>query len=168
MIRILTLIALFSSVLFSQQISQYYDYAEVTQSTPLYNYTYINKPYKECYEETYNNTNDSNNNSVGLDTIIGLAAGAIIGNQVGKGNGKVAAKIIGGLVGGKIANNIRGHDYSNNGAYETRTRCVTKYKRKKIKTLSAYKNYFTYNGVQNYKISNIIQNTVKIKHTISY
>ena len=171
MIKILAIIVLFSSMLFSKQINKYYEYVQVTHSSPIYNYTYINKPYKECYEETYNNTNYSNNNSIGLDTIIGFAAGAIIGNQVGKGNGRVAAKIVGGLLGGKIANNIRNNNSSNYGAYDdyaTRTQCITKYKQKKQKTLSAYKNYFFYNGRQNYKISNRRQNTIKIKHTISY
>ncbi len=164
MIKILTFIVLFSSLLFSKQINKYYEYVQVTHSTPIYNYTYINKPYKECWEERYNN-------SIGLDTIIGFATGAVIGNQVGKGNGRVAAKIVGGLLGGQIANNIRNNNSSNYGSYDeykTRTKCVTKYKRKKRKTLSAYKNYFTYNGIQNYKISNEIQNTIRIKHAISY
>ncbi len=160
--RLLILILTFTSFSFAK-IKENLEFVRVSYSEPIYEYITIKKPIEECYQERVTN----NNNSIGLDTIIGATTGVIIGNQIGNGNGRVAAKIIGGLLGGKIANEIRNSDVS----YETkyRTKCVTRYEDKKRKRIiKAYKNYFTYDGVEYTKVTKKPLEKIKVFKTITF
>ncbi|MFV0561520.1 glycine zipper 2TM domain-containing protein [Malaciobacter mytili] len=165
--KLLILISTFISFSFAQS-QENLEFVRVSYSEPIYEYITIKRPIQECYEEEYHERVGSSNNSIGLDTIIGATAGVVIGNQIGNGNGRTAAKIVGGLLGGKIANELRG---STNNSYETkyRTRCVTKYEdKKRKKVIKAYKNYFTYDGVEYAKVTNEPLKRVKITKTITF
>ncbi len=164
---------------------RFYDYAEIKYSEPIYEYVYKKVPKRDCEEVRYKVKNEeyddryyssSNyNDQLGIDTLIGTAAGAVIGSQIGKGNGRVAAQIIGGLIGAKAAHEIRNHNLDDNYSrayedytYETRTECYNRPKKVKKRVITGYKNYFVYNGVEHYKISNKPEKRVKITHTIDF
>lgn len=169
---------------------RFHDYAKVKYSEPIYEYVYDRqRPQRECKEVRYkvNNYDDryysSNNynNDLGVDTLIGTAAGAVLGSQIGKGNGRVAAQIVGGLLGAKVAHEIRNNykpsynnrhnnRYNDDYRYETKTECydVSSKRRHKRKTITGYKNYFVYNGVKHYKITNRPKRKVKITHIIEF
>lgn len=161
---------------------RFHDYAKVKYSEPIYEYVYTKVPQRQCEEVKYKVRNrnyddryySSNNDQLGIDTLIGTAAGAVIGSQIGKGNGRVAAQIVGGLIGAKVAHEIR--DYNTNSydrayedyTYETRTECYNKPKRVKEKVITGYKNYFVYNGVEHYKVTDRPKKRIKITHTIDF
>jgi len=156
---------------------RFHDFAKVSYSEPIYDYVYDRKSHRECKEVRYKVRDDryysDYDDNLGVDTLIGTAAGAVIGSQIGKGNGRVAAQIVGGLLGAKVAheirNNYRPNDrYDDNYRYETRTECYDKPSRAKRKTITGYKNYFVYNGVEHYKISNRPMRKVKVTHTINF
>lgn len=164
---------------------RFYDYVKVTYSQPIYEYVYDKKPQKKCkevrykvrdrnYDDRYYSSNY--NDSLGVDTLIGTAAGAVIGSQIGKGNGRVAAQIVGGLLGAKVAHEIRNNykssnvynDTYDNYRYETKTECFKTHKRVQRKEITGYKNYFVYNGVEHFKVTNRPIRKVKITHTINF
>lgn len=156
---------------------RYQDYAKVKYSEPIYEYVYDRSSNKECREvrvkvrddDYYSNYNDS----LGVDTLIGTAAGAVLGSQVGKGSGRVAAQIVGGLLGAKVAHEIRNNykpndRYYDDYRYETRTECYDTPSRVKRKVVTGYKNYFVYNGVEHFKISDRPLRRVEITHSINF
>jgi len=163
---------------------RFYDHVKVTYSEPIYEYVY-NKPKRECrevrqkvrnYDDRYYPSNSNYNDELGVDTLIGTAAGAVIGSQIGKGNGRVAAQIVGGLLGAKIAHEVRNNykpnhryerDYDDY-RYETRTECYDVGHRTKRKKITGYKNYFVYNGVQHYKVTNRPKRKIRVTHTIEF
>ena len=168
---------------------RFYDYSRVTYSEPIYEYKYNRQAKRECkevrykindnYDDGYYSSNNYND-ELGVDTLIGTAAGAILGSQIGKGNGRVAAQIVGGLLGAKVAHEIRNNykprynknrynDRYDNDRYETRTECYeVAHKRVKRKYITGYKNYFVYNGVKHYKITDRPRRRIKITHTINF
>lgn len=164
---------------------RFYDYAKVSYSEPIYEYVYDRVPQRECKEVRYKvrdrNYDDryyssSYDDNLGVDTLIGVAAGAALGNQIGKGNGRVAAQIVGGLIGAKVAHEIRNNNKTttnynsgyNDYRYETKTECFNTNKRVERKELTGYKNFFTYNGVEHFKITSRPVRKVKITHTIDF
>lgn len=177
--NIFLIVILSISSLFARSDS-FNDFARVNYSEPIYEYVYDRSSRKECKEVRYKVRNNDRyyssdyNDQLGVDTLIGTAAGAIIGSQIGRGNGRVAAQIVGGLLGAKVAHEVRNnykpeHRYDrDNYRYETRTECYDKPKRHKRKTITGYKNYFVYNGVEHYKITNRPIKKVKITHTINF
>lgn len=160
----------------------FHDYTKVTYSQPIYEYVSHKEPQRECKEVRYKVQNyddryyESNyNDSLGVDTLIGTAAGAVLGSQIGKGNGRVAAQIVGGLLGAKVAHEIRNnykpnHQYNNydDYRYETKTECYDVGRVSQRKELTGYKNFFTYNGVEHFKISHRPLHRVQITHTINF
>lgn len=157
------------------------DFARVSYSEPIYEYVYEKVPNRVCEEVKYkvrDNYDDryySSNydDSLGVDTLIGTAAGAVIGSQIGDGNGRVAAQIIGGLLGAKVAHEIRNSNRvssygSDNYRYETKTECYDEPKRVERKMITGYKNYFVYNGVEHFKITDRPIKRVRINHSISF
>lgn len=162
----------------------FHDYAKVTYSQPIYENVYDKEYKRECkevrrkvrnYDDRYYSSNDYDDR-LGVDTLIGTAAGAVLGSQIGKGNGRVAAQIVGGLLGAKVAHEIR-NNYKPNDRYyndhddyryETSTECYDRPQRVKRKMITGYKNYFTYNGVKHYKITERPKRKIRITHTISF
>lgn len=162
---------------------RFYDFAKVTYSQPVYEYAYANSgTHQECREvrkkvSDYNDGYYSDyNDSLGVDTLVGVASGAILGSQVGKGNGRVAAQIVGGLLGAKVAHEIRNNykpssRYNNHyrdDRYVTTTECYDVEDRVKRKIITGYKNYFTYNGTEHFKITDRPIRRVRITHTINF
>lgn len=159
---------------------RFQDFARVTYSEPIYEYIYDRDVAQECREVRhkvrddyrYNSSRDSN--IIGVDTLVGTATGAVIGSQIGKGSGRVAAQIVGGLLGASVANGMRDNyrssadDFYDEYRYETTTECYDRPQRVKRKVLTGYKNYFVFDGVEHYKISDRPLKRVKITHTINY
>ncbi|RXJ70061.1 hypothetical protein CRV08_00415 [Halarcobacter ebronensis] len=174
------IISLFLSSFLFAGGDRYYEYAKVTYSEPIYDYVYDNHPNRICKEVRYKVRDDYDDgyyssrrdDSLGLDTLVGTTTGVVIGSQIGKGNGRVAAQIVGGLLGAKISheirNNYRPQKYDNY-RYEIRTECYDEPTRQtKTRVLSGYKNYFVYNGIKHYKITNEPIKRVQITHTIDF
>lgn len=158
----------------------FYDFARVSYSEPIYEYVYDRVPNRVCHDVRYkvrDNYDDgyySSNydDSLGIDTLVGTAAGAVLGSQIGKGNGRVAAQIVGGLLGAKVAHEIRNNykpAYNDSTyRYETKTECYDEPQRVERKMITGYKNYFVYNGVEHFKVTDRPLNKVRITHTIDF
>jgi len=154
---------------------RFYDFAKVTHSEPIYEYVIDRGPNRVCKEVRYkvrDNYDRRYDDSLGVDTLVGTAAGVVLGSQIGKGNGRVAAQIVGGLLGAKTANEIRNNyrptAYDGSYRYETRTECYDQPRRIEKKVITGYKNYFIYDGVEHYKITNRPIRRVRINHSINY
>lgn len=176
--NIFLMVLLFMTSLFAGN-NNFRDFARVKYSEPIYEYVYNRDFVRECREvrhkvRTYDDRNYSSNynDQLGVDTLIGAAAGAVIGSQIGKGNGRVAAQIVGGLLGAKVSHEVR-NNYKperryNNYRYETSTECYDRPNRTKRKMITGYKNYFVYNGVEHFKITDRPVRKIRINHTIDF
>lgn len=157
------LIALFlicSSFVFAKE-SVSVNYAYVSHNEPIYEYDRAVPQYR------YKNRHQRNDNNIGLDTLIGGTIGVAIGNQIGKGNGRTAAKVVGGILGASIANNMRNQKvYNSYDIYEDDY--YDRYEVRDRRVLVGYRNYFTYNGQEHYKVSNRPLRKVRITNIIRY
>lgn len=93
----------------SRDNTQFYDYARVVSSTPIYEE--INEPRSECWTEQVSVTHESVDNRSYGSAIIGGLVGGILGNQVSKGSGRKVATVLGATTGAIVGNNV-----GNNGA----------------------------------------------------
>lgn len=170
--KFLILILIISSFAFAKE-RRSYTYAYVNHSEPIYQYKY-DRVYEECEEDYYHNTDyveESNNfNGIGLDTIVGATIGVAIGNQIGRGNGRDVARVAGGLLGATIANNTRHERYGTSQRHyrKQHNQCENNYTQRKRKVLTGYKNYFTYDNREYFKITKRPRNKIRITKTISF
>jgi len=177
--KLLAIILIFASMVVYAKERRTYSYAYVNHSEPVYEYRY-DRVYEQCEEdyyrsdyEYYENERRYDNNAIGVDTLIGATIGVAIGNQIGKGNGRDVARIAGGLLGATIANNTRDERRynSNHRSYKKRgySNCDDGYyTQRKRKVLVGYKNYFTYDNKEYFKITKRPKNRIKVTKTISF
>ncbi|HZR36693.1 MAG TPA: glycine zipper 2TM domain-containing protein [Nevskia sp.] len=83
-------------------------YAEVLNSTPVYQQVNVAIPRQQCYDQqvVYNDYRPSLGG-----TLIGGLAGGLLGHSIGGGSGKAWATGIGAVVGAGIGNNIANANY---------------------------------------------------------
>ncbi len=89
---------------------QYFDYARVVSSKPIYREVKVSQPVRECWEEPVYHTRHSAPKSAG-GMLAGGLIGGIIGHQFGKGRGRKVATAVGTLVGAHIGHQaVNDHD----------------------------------------------------------
>lgn len=97
-----------------RQDESFYDKAEVTQVTPIYEIVEVNTPETRCWDETVRRRQSGGNSLAG--TIVGGIVGGVVGHQIGGGRGKdvatVAGSVIGAAVGHEVADDHRPPRYS--------------------------------------------------------
>ncbi|RXK14174.1 hypothetical protein CP965_01630 [Halarcobacter mediterraneus] len=172
--KFILILVILASSLFARH-NDFYDYAKVRYSEPIYEYVYEDRPQTQCKDVTHKvrvgKEREYSNDSLGIDTLVGVAAGAVLGSQVGKGNGRVAAQIVGGLLGGKVAHEIRespSYERGNRYKYVTQKECYETYTTVKRKVLTGYKNYFKYKGKEYSKVTREPKKRIRITHTINF
>lgn len=121
--------------------SDYYDYAKVLSSEPIY--TIERRPVedRECWNETIRYESHS---SSATGVIAGGIIGGIIGNQFGKGHGKQAATVAGTLLGGSIGHDISHSSPRHREAVEERCRVSRRYVEEE--QISGYRVIYRYDG----------------------
>ena len=151
----------------------YTEYVNVTKNKPIYKYVTVKTPYKECWDEAVqvkSNYLYSNDNDDVVGSIIGGVAGGFLGNQIGKGKGKTVATVSGAIIGSLVGHNLATRDYQDNSEphYESKRKCVTKYKEYTEKRFEGYKNVGFFKGKKIVKFSKEKLNTIPINITVEY
>ncbi len=159
------------SMLLQAETIQFTEYVKVKSSLPEYQSVREQVPYQECYDEQVPIAREAapNNNVVG--SVIGGAIGGVLGHQVGEGRGKDAATIGGAILGTIVGGNTLGDNggYQQAPQYETRRRCVTKYRQGvSRREFIGYKNIGYYKGNKIVKYSNTKLKTIPVTVTIDY
>ena len=173
---ILTILTL--SSLLSAESFTYTEYVSVSSSKPRYQTTSQRVPYQECYDErvrvnrAYGGGGYDDRDRVAA-SVLGGAIGGVLGHQIGKGKGKDAATIggaiLGTIVGGKMAEQHSAQRVYSVPQYQTRRRCVTKYRvTRGVSELVGYENIAYYHGRKIVKFSDQPLSTIPITITVSY
>ena len=167
-LKLLSMVA-FATLLQAETV-QFTEYVTVRSSTPEYQTTQQRVPYQECYDEQVPVQGAYSNNDNVAGSIIGGAIGGVLGHQVGEGRGNDAATIGGAILGTIVGGNTIG---SNQGysqpQYQTRRKCVTKYREGvRQRTFVGYKNVAYYKGKKIVKYSNEKLTSIPITVTIDY
>lgn len=121
----------------------YYDYAQVISTNPVYERT--NTPKQECWSEKVGETTSSGGSKSYTGAVIGGIAGGLLGSQVGKGSGKTAATAAGAITGALVGDNIDnrgGTQAASQPVYQERCRTVDNWSRQ----LTGYDVTYRYNG----------------------
>ncbi len=146
--------------------------ARVTSHEPTYRTITNRVPYEECWDESVpvRKYSNSNRGDYPIGTIIGGIAGGVIGHQVGGGRGKDLATVGGAIIGSIVGHNMSKRDYEDNSytTYETKRRCVTKYKEYEEEKFIGYKNIAYFKGRKIIKISDRKLRYIPITIKVSY
>ena len=165
---------------------QYTSYVTVTKSIPEYESVIERTPIEECWTErvpvTYYESYDAprssyQQNDTTAGAIIGGVTGGVLGHQIGKGRGKdvatVAGAVLGTLAGQNMAQGNRQSAYQEPRRvarirYENKRRCTTRYKEKRVRQFSGYRNIGYYKGKKIVKYSDRRLKKIPVTVTITY
>ncbi|GJM14544.1 MAG: hypothetical protein DHS20C12_29470 [Pseudohongiella sp.] len=125
-----------------------YKYAEVVESTPIYQIVEVQVPQEQCWEEEIvvdrPGRSRDGNTGVLLSTIIGGAIGNAVGN--GKSNRRVGT-VVGAVLGHSVGRDIiRANRDPDIREYQTVQRCQTVYDEVQEERLVGYNVTYLYNG----------------------
>jgi uncharacterized protein YcfJ len=99
-------------------------YAEVLNSTPVYQQVNVAIPRQQCYDQQVSYTDYRP--TVGA-TLLGGLAGGLLGHSIGGGSGKAWATGIGAVVGAGIGNNIASANAPQQVGYQRQCQVVNDY-----------------------------------------
>lgn len=125
-----------------------FEYANVVESTPIYQVVQVSTPQEQCWEEEIAVDRHSHRNRSNTPVLVSTIIGGAIGNAVGhnKSNQRVGA-VLGAVLGHSIGRDImRNRTQSEYVEYETVQRCNTVYEQHEEERLVGYQVTYLYNG----------------------
>ena len=137
-------VALLTTTLVANADRRHYDYARVTQATPIYQVVNRRVPVQSCWTETVAVDHHHSDGSALVGGLIGAAIGHNIGHNFGhnkhqRGVGTVA----GAIIGASIADSGRRHRHTE---YRDVKRCDTHYEVERQRELIGYDVTYRYRG----------------------
>ncbi|PID47640.1 MAG: hypothetical protein CR967_03160 [Proteobacteria bacterium] len=147
-------------------------YVRVDRHVEIYDDVYDDIPYDDCYNKRVSIADEVHTSDPGA-VIVGSVLGGILGHRLGRKShsrfDRRASVVGGAVVGGILGNAISSkHTRVNDGYYETRRICKTRYAKRKRRILVGYDNIGYYNGHEIVKFSKRMLREIPVRLSIQY